>query len=413
LIVVVGAIADEVSCPLTPRPPSASAKTARAAAAIRLTCDAVIVILISSDDIRTLRVMRIPFRMPRRVAWALTFGSVAIIVFSMSDANTQSQSPQPLEVPARTLPVPDTVSPAMQRLIGAPLSGNYNTWPKTDEEWKKLSAPGGGRGLPALRERFKVKTEATTVNGVPAYLVTPADLPAENRNRLLVHIHGGCYVLQGGEAATTEAIYMAGFGRFKVLSVDYRRPPEFPYPAALDDSVAVWKGALKMADPKNMAIFGTSAGGALTLSTVLRAKQEKLPLPSAIAPGTPMSDLTRAGDSFQTNHMVDNVLVAADGRCDAMARLYANGHDLKDPMLSPVYGDMTGFPPTLLTTGTRDLLLSNTVRVHRKLRQAGVEAELHVYEGQSHAHYMRDVDAPETKEAFEEIARFLGKHLGK
>ena len=72
---------------------------------------------------------------------------------------------------------------------------------------------------------------------------------------------------------------MAGFGRFKVLSVDYRRPPEFPYPAALDDSVAVWKGALKMADPKNMAIFGTSAGGALTLSTVLRAKQEKLPLP--------------------------------------------------------------------------------------------------------------------------------------
>ena len=104
---------------------------------------------------------------------------------------------------------------------------------------------------------------------------------------------------------------MAGFGRFKVLSVDYRRPPEFPYPAALDDSVAAWKGALKMADPKNMAIFGTSAGGALTLSTVLRAKQEGLPLPAAIAPGTPMSDLTRTGDSFHTNHMVDNVLVAA------------------------------------------------------------------------------------------------------
>ena len=73
-----------------------------------------------------------------------------------------------------------------------------------------------------------------------------------------------------------------------------------------------------------------------------------------------------------------------------MAKLYANGHDLKDPMLSPVYGDMHGFPPTILTTGTRDLLLSNTVRVHRKLRQAGVEAELHVYEGQSHAQYMRD-----------------------
>ena len=331
----------------------------------------------------------------------------------MTDTNAQTQALPPLEVPARTLPVPETVSPEMQRIIGAPSSGNKNAWPKTDEEWKKLSAPSAGRGLPALRERFKVRSEPMTVNGVQTYLVTPQDLPAENRDRLLVHIHGGCYVLNGGESGSTEAIYMAGFGRFKVLSVDYRRPPEFKYPAALDDAVAVWKGALEMADPKNMAIFGTSAGGALTLSTVLRAKQEELALPAAIAPGTPMSDLTRTGDSFQSNHMVDNVLVAADGICDAMARLYAGGHDLRDPMLSPVYGDMTGFPPTLLTTGTRDLLLSNTVRVHRKLRQAGVVADLHVYEGQSHAHYMRDVNAPETKEAFEEIAKFFDKHLAR
>jgi epsilon-lactone hydrolase len=325
----------------------------------------------------------------------------------------QTPAPAPLEVPARTVPVPTTVSPEMQALIGAPLSANWNVVPKTAEEWKTISAGSAGRGLPALREKFSVKSESMMVNGVQAYLVTPQVIPPENRNRLLVHVHGGCYVLQGGEAATTEAIYMAGFGHFKVLSIDYRRPPEFPYPAALDDGIAVWKGALKMADPKNMAIFGTSAGGALTLSMVLRAKQEQLPLPGAIAPGTPMSDLTKTGDSFYTNFMVDNVLVGSDGRCDAMARLYANGHDLKDPMLSPVYGDMHGFPPTLLTTGTRDLLLSNTVRVHRKLRQAGVEAELHVYEGQSHAHYMRSSTAPETREAFEEIARFFDKHLGK
>jgi monoterpene epsilon-lactone hydrolase len=175
----------------------------------------------------------------------------------------------------------------------------------------------------------------------------------------------------------------------------------------------VWKGALKMAEPKSMAIFGTSAGGALTLSMVLRAKKEGLPLPGAIAPGTPMSDLTGDGDSFHTNFMVDNVLVGSDGRCDAMAKLYANGHDLKDPLLSPVYGDMHGFPPAIFTTGTRDLLLSNAVRVHRKLRQAGVEAELEVFEGQSHGQYMRAVNAPETREAFEEIARFFDKHLGQ
>ena len=346
-----------------------------------------------------------------RFALRFVFTAAAIIVLAVTDMMSQAPAPQPREIPARSVPAPTTVSAEMQALIGAPLSATWNVVPKSIEEWKALSAPSAGR-VAALRERFGVKTEPLTVNGVNAFMVTPAAIPPENRNRLLVHVHGGCYVLSGGEAGTSEAIYMAGFGHFRVLSIDYRRPPDSPYPAALDDVVAVWKGALKMAAAKNMAVFGTSAGGALTLSMTLRAKQEGLPLPGAIAPGTPMSDLTGTGDSFQTNFMVDNVLVG-EGRCDAMARLYANGHDVKDPMLSPVYGDMHGFPATILTTGTRDLLLSNTVRVHRKLRQAGVEAELHVYEGQSHAQYMRDANAPETKEAFEEIARFFDKHLGK
>ena len=356
--------------------------------------------------------MKAGLRFTDRRARGLALGAIVIVV-ALPLGTAQTPTLASLEVPARTIPVPDTVSPEMRAIISAPLSPTWNVVPKSADEWKAMSAPSSGRGLPALRQRFDVTSESLTVNGVHAYLVTPQVIPPGNRNRLLVHVHGGCYVLGGGEAATTEAIYMAGFGHFKVLSVDYRRPPEFPYPAALDDAVAVWKGALKMAEPKNMAIFGTSAGGALTLSMILRAKQERLPLPGAIAPGTPMSDLTGSGDSFHTNFLVDNVLVGDGGRCDAMARLYANGHDLKDPMLSPVYGDMHGFPPAMLTTGTRDLLLSNTVRVHRKLRQAGVEAALQVYEGQSHAHYMRDGAAPETREAFEEIARFFDRHLGK
>jgi monoterpene epsilon-lactone hydrolase len=355
--------------------------------------------------------MKVRFHGRDRLVAGFVFVPAAIIVLSVSETKSQSAAPEPRQVPARSVPVPTTVSPEMQALIGAPPSPNWNVAPKSIDEWRTLSAPSAGRGA-ALRERLRVKTESLTVNGVNAFMVTPEVIAPDNRNRLLVHVHGGCYVLSGGEAGTTEAIYMAAFGHFKVLSIDYRRPPESYYPAALDDVVAVWKGALKMAAAKNMAVFGTSAGGALTLSMTLRAKQEGLPLPGAIAPGTPMSDLTGTGDSFQTNFMIDNVLVG-EGRCDAMARLYANGHDLKDPMLSPVYGDMHGFPPTILTTGTRDLLLSNTVRVHRKLRQAGVDAELHVYEGQSHAQYMRDANAPETKEAFEEIARFFDKHLGK
>ena len=136
-------------------------------------------------------------------------------------------------------------------------------------------------------------------------------------------------------------------------------------------------------------------------------------MPGAIASGTPMSDVTKVGDTFYTNEMVDNVLVSRDGFCDAAAKVYANGHDMKDPLLSPVYGDYEGFAPTILTSGTRDLLLSNTVRVHRKLRDAGIESFLQVFEGQSHAHYLRDATAPETKATFKEISGFFDKHMGE
>jgi acetyl esterase/lipase len=198
-----------------------------------------------------------------------------------------------------------------------------------------------------------------------------------------------------------------------VIAVDYRMPPEFYFPAAVDDCFAVYKHVVRTTDPKRVGIFGTSAGGALTLSVVLRARQEGIPVPAVIAPGSPMSDVTGVGDTFHTNEFVDNVLVSRDGFCQAAAQFYAAGHDMKDPLISPVYGDMAGFPPTILTSGTRDLLLSNTVRVHRKLRQAGVEAHLHVFEGQSHAHYQFDDSAPETKEAFAEIGAFFDKHMAR
>jgi acetyl esterase/lipase len=323
---------------------------------------------------------------------------------------------QTLDVPARSVSVPTTVSPQLAKIIGAPLRTNWNVLPKSGEEWKPVADAGAAatlKNLPGMMERLHVKVEKTTIDGVRAFIVTPDVIAPENRNRLLIHVHGGCYVLNPGEAALPEAVFMAGFGHFKVIAVDYRMPPEAYFPAALDDGLTVYKNAIKTTDPKNIAIFGSSAGGALTLEMVLKAKQDGLPLPGAIAPGTPMSDVTKVGDTFVTNAMLDNVLVSPDGFCDAGTKVYANGHDLKDPLLSPVYGDMKGFPPTILTSGTRDLLLSNTVRVHRKLRQAGVDAMLQVYEGQSHAHYYRDDTAPESKEAFEEIAGFFDKHLGK
>jgi monoterpene epsilon-lactone hydrolase len=205
---------------------------------------------------------------------------------------------------------------------------------------------------------------------------------------------------------------MAGFGRMKVISVDYRMSPDFPYPAGLDDAIAVWKELVKSNNPANMAVFGTSAGGGMTLAMVLRAKQEGLPLPAAIAPGSPASDLTGTGDSYATNEGVDNALVSYRPFGEAAANLYANGHDLKEPLLSPIYGDFSGFPPAIVLSGTRDLQLSDAVNVHRKLLRAGVVAELHVFEGQSHAQFQADVSAPETREAFEQIAAFFDHHLG-
>jgi monoterpene epsilon-lactone hydrolase len=318
-------------------------------------------------------------------------------------------------VPAKSLPVPTDVSPGMQKIIAAPLNPNWNILWSTGEEWRETAnaqAAKAMEALPGIRERLHVKVKASTMGGVKVFAVTPDLIAPEHRGKVLIQVHGGCYVLSPGESGTKEAIMMAGFGHYEVIAVDYRMPPEAYFPAALDDTMTVYQALLKTTDAKNIGVLGTSAGGALVLEMMLRAKQLKLPMPGAIAPSTPMSDVTKTGDSFYTNEHVDNVLVSRDGFCDAATKVYAHGHDLRDPLLSPVYGDMHGFPPTILTTGTRDLLLSNTVRVHRKLRAAGVQAELEVYEGQSHAQFGLDDRLPEAKEAYGEIAEFFEKHLG-
>jgi acetyl esterase/lipase len=331
--------------------------------------------------------------------------------------NAANSKPGPRVVPSKIIPLPTTTSQKFKAMVAAPYRvPAWDANPKSAAEWKELVgklAAAGAALQPALREKLGVTMEPTVIGGVKAFILTPKVIPPANQNRLLYHIHGGGYVYAPGEAGTAEATLMAGFGGFKVISVDYRMPPDFPYPAAMDDAMAVWKEVIKLQDPRNIAVLGTSTGGGMTLALVLRARQEGLPVPAAIAPGTPWADLTEAGDTYKTNEWVDNVLVSNSGYISHAALLYANGHDLKDPQLSPIYGDFHGFPPAILTSGTRDLFLSLTVLTHRKLRQAGVEAELQVYEGMSHAQYLFDADAPETKEAFTEIARFFDKHLGK
>lgn len=331
--------------------------------------------------------------------------------------NTANAEPGLRSVPAKTLPIPGDVSPAARALIAEPYwLPFWSSPPTSDNAWRALvesSKKDISRDLAKLRDALGVTMEQTTVGGINCYVFTPKTMLDGHRSQLIINAHGGAYVFGLGESGTYEATLMAAYGGYKVIEFDYRMPPDAPYPAGLDDAMAVWKAALAMHDPHRMAVVGTSAGGGLTLAMMLRAKQEGLPLPAAIAPYSPWADLSETGDSYKTNEGVDNVLVSYRGYLESAALLYAGEHDLKDPLLSPVYGDFHGFPPTILTTGTRDLFLSNTVRTHRNLRRAGVRAELQVFEGFSHAQYLYDPMAPETKEMFAEITAFFDEHLAR
>jgi epsilon-lactone hydrolase len=210
----------------------------------------------------------------------------------------------PLDVPTRSIAVPDTVSPEMQRIIATPLPAYWKIAPKSADEWKSMRDKGAAqtlKQLPGLREQLGVRVEQQTIAGVNCYILTPESMPEANRNRLLMHLHAGAFFLSPGESGTREAILMAGTGHMKVVSVDFRMPPDSPYPASLDDAVAVWNELARTTSPTNMAIFGSSSGGNLTLAVVERAKQEGLPLPAAIASGSPAADLTKTGDTLFTN----------------------------------------------------------------------------------------------------------------
>lgn len=334
------------------------------------------------------------------------FAFVIMVGFSVFTAEARELS--------QSFPTPQTVSPEWQKLIAAPPAPYWNTHPANIQEWKELIDKfnkGAVKGLSELREQLGVTATQGEIGGVPVWIFTPKDLPEVNRDRVLLNFHGGGYVLNAGESGTKEAILMAGIGKFKVVYADYRMAPDFPYPAAIDDAMAVYRELLKTTPAEKIGVFGTSTGGGMTLILALRAKAEDLPLPAALAAGTPWSDMSKTGDTYFTNEGVDNVLVGYDGWVGDAARLYAGKHDLKDPMLSPVYGDVSGFPPTMLTSGTRDLFLSNTVRMHLKLREAGVSADLIVFEGLSHAQYHMSADAPETKFYFTELGRFFARNL--
>lgn len=319
-------------------------------------------------------------------------------------------------IPAKNLPVPATVSPEMQSVISRPLNPLVYYIPQTTAQWHsivgRINTMVKDTVLPRLMQFFPAETKPQVIGGVNAYMIVPESLSNENKDLLLIGIHGGGYMLFGGEASLPECLAMAHYGKYKVVAIDYRMPPDHPFPAALDDVIAVYREIIKEYDPKKIGMFGTSAGGGLLLAAVLKMQELGLPTPAVLSVGTPWSDLTETGDSYFTNEYIDNVVITYNGMMKGMVQQYVGTNDIKDPLISPVYGTYTKeFPPSIFTTGTRDLFLSNTVRVFRKLRQAGAIAELQVFEGMSHAFYVEVYDAPESREAFDEMKKFVDRHL--
>ena len=195
----------------------------------------------------------------------------------------------------------------------APRPGNVN--PPDAAGWRTIVAQLADASLPGLartRDLLGVTMAKTTLNGVPGYILKPRTIPPAHANQVIYNIHGGGYVYGPGESGMAEAILMAGIGGYKVIAVDYCMPP---YPAAMDDAMAGYKAVLAMTDAQHVGVVGTSTGGGMAPALMLRAKREGVPLPAAMAPGTPWSDLTETGDSDKTNEWLDNVLVSYSGTC--------------------------------------------------------------------------------------------------
>ncbi len=317
-------------------------------------------------------------------------------------------------VPAK-YPVPRHVSSEAQAILGRPvLMEGRLLRPSSPTQWQQLKRQQNLRVAPQidrLKNIAQLTIETTQLGGVPVRIVTPNKLPESKRDKVLIALHGGAYVFFGGEASLLEAASIAMAGHYKVIAVDYRMPPEYPFPAAVDDGVAVYQAVLDTTAAENIAVFGTSAGGSLTASVIIRARDQGMPLPAAAYMNTPWADLSKTGDSYVTNEAVDPVLPVYGGVLAAAAEIYAGEAGLKHPLVSPVYADYhKGFPPSLLITGTRDLLLSSTVRLHRALREAGVYADLHVFDAMWHA-FTANTELPEANSAQGLVLKFLDQYL--
>ena len=320
-----------------------------------------------------------------------------------------------VELEAQTIPPPRAASAQARAYLATPFWAGERARLDPDDlpAWKAAIAVVDEMFAPlakAMLAEAKAGVEKTSIAGVTVYVATPHHVESARRDQAHLYIHGGGWAFMGGAACGGQGAQQAARFGLKTYAVDYRNPPEHRFPAALDDCVAVYRELLKRHRPEDIVISGGSAGGNLAAATALRIRDEGLPWPAAIGLLTPCTDGALVSDTLATNAQLDSVLTP-----EAMAEfwaVYAGAHERTDPYLSPVYGDFSkGFPPTLLQSGTRDLLLSDTVRLHRALRQAGALAELHVFEAMPHGGF--GGSSPEDVDLNAELKAFFERHLGR
>jgi monoterpene epsilon-lactone hydrolase len=262
---------------------------------------------------------------------------------------------------------------------------------------------------------WPVSIEPRVIGGVRTRIITPSSgVAPENRGRVLLNLHGGGFIWGEGNGALTESIPIAGVGRITVITVAYREGPEYHFPAASEDVAAVYRELLKDHRAEDIGIYGCSAGGILAAEAVAWFQKEKLPMPGAI--GTFCGSIARlGGDSAHVAPPLvgERVSPGVDSGSTRENGPYFQGASTTDPLVLPINSPelLAHFPPTLLIAGSRDFTVSSLFASQAALAAAGVDAELHVWDGMWHA-FLMDPDLPESRQVYQVVVRFFERHLG-
>ena len=271
-----------------------------------------------------------------------------------------------------------------------------------------------GPRLERTRAAFPVSIESGEIGGVPVLIYEPeGGVAPENRDQLIINLHGGGFVGCFVECGGLESIPLASMTGLRVVSVDYRVYPKATYPAATDDVEAVYRDLLKDYPASQMAIYGCSAGGLLTAQALARFHEAGLPQPAAAAILCSGGGLDWSGDSRITGMILgDGELPRTPGGEQPVGYMATARPD--DPAANPVNHPETlaAFPPTLIGVGTRDFAMSSAIQLHRMLVLQGVDTRLHMWDGGRHAFYY-DIRVPESLEVFSVISRFLNDRLNE